>query len=449
MKLLRRHKAKRHRIVFIGLDGTPYSLITRLVSEGRMPNLARVLKTGTLRPMYSVYPTVSSVAWYSMMTGKNPAKHGIFGFVDRTPGTYKPFIPTSRNMTSETLWEYLSRAGKRVIVMNVPVTYPPRPVNGILVAGFLAPRLEKATYPPEVSQRLQRLGYRIDVDPWAARESKDNLLKDFHLTLAARGRALLEFMRNEAWDYLHCHIMETDRLHHFTWELMERNDPKYAPGFYDCYRQIDDLLGSVYAELSDDTALMLMADHGFCTLRKEVYVNTWLKELGYLRCTTSGPKSIADMDPSSRAYSLDPGRIFINLHGREPKGCVEPGAEYDRLREEISEGLLNLRDPDTGEPMIEKVLRREEIYHGPQFDRAADLIAAPRRGYDLKGAMGKEALTFKGDELVGMHTYDDAMLYIQGHEIKRQEFSVVDVMPTVLEIMGLPLPADLDGASLL
>jgi len=449
MRLFKRRKAKGRRIVFIGLDGTPYSLITRLVAEGHMPNLAQILEEGTLSPMYSVYPTVSSVAWSSMMTGKNPAKHGIFGFVDRKPGTYQPYIPTSRNMTSETLWEYLSRLGKRVIVMNVPVTYPPRPVNGILVAGFLAPRLEKATYPPEVSHRLKRLGYRIDTDPWGARKSKDNFLEDFRQTLAARGRALLEFMRDEPWDYLHCHIMETDRLHHFFWELMERNDPKYAPAFYDCYHQIDDLLGRVRAQLDSDTTLMLMADHGFCTLRKEVYVNTWLKEAGYLRLAANEPKSIADIDPSSRAYSLDPGRIFINLRGREPQGCVEPGSEYEHLLEEVAEGLLTLRDPDSGEPMIEKVLRREEIYRGPQLNRAADLIAVPQRGYDLKGAINKEALTFKGDELIGMHTYDDAMLYIRNHEIKRVEFSVVDVMPTILEIMGLPMPPDLDGTSLL
>ena len=449
MKLFKRRRQRDRRVAFIGLDGSPYSLLTRLISEGRMPNLASLLEMGTLSRMYSVYPTVSSVAWSCMMTGKNPAKHGIFGFVDRSPGSYKPYIPTSRNMTSRTLWEYLSELGKRVIVMNVPVTYPPRAVNGILVAGFLAPRLEKATYPPEVSERLKQLGYRIDTDPWAARQSKDNLLTDFRQTLAARERALLEFMRNEPWDYLHCHIMETDRLHHFLWELMDAGDPKYAPAFYDCYRQIDDLLGRVSAELSDDTTLMLMADHGFCTLRQEVYVNTWLRESGYLSYKADEPKSIADMDPTSRAYSLDPGRIFLHVRGREPQGCVEPGEEYERLRDEIAGALLTLGDPDSGEPIIERVFRRDEIYSGPQLDRAADLIAAPHRGFDLKGAMGKSTLTHKGDQLIGMHTYDDAMLYVQKHGIGREEFSVVDVMPTILEIMGLPLPPDLDGSSVL
>jgi len=241
--------------------------------------------------------------------------------------------------------------------------------------------------------------------------------------------------------------METDRLHHFLWEPMENGDPVYEPAFYACYHQIDERLGEVRRRLDDETTLILMSDHGFCTLRQEVYLNNWLRDAGYLSFRSVEPKSVADLDPSSRAYSLDPGRIFVNLRGREPEGCVSPGEEYEKLRDELAAGLLELRDPESGESMIEKVLRREEIYHGPQFERAADLIAVPFRGFDLKGAVSRPALTFKGNELVGMHTYDDAMLYVQGREFKRDDFSVVDVMPTILDIMELPTPLGLDGVS--
>ena len=443
----RKAKPKKRRIVFLGIDGTPHSLVTRLVAEGVCPNLTSVLKEGTYAPMYSVYPTVSSVAWSCMMTGVNPARHSIYGFVDRKPGTYKLYIPTSKHMTSETLWEYLSRMGKRVVVMNVPVTYPPREVNGILVAGFLAPNVDKAVYPTEMAARLKTLGYRIDTDPWIARKSKDDFLVDFRETLAGRGRTLLEFMDHEQWDYLHCHIMETDRLHHFLWEPMERHDPVYEPAFYDCYRQIDGLVGEVRRRLDEDTTLIVMSDHGFCTLRQEVYINNWLRDAGYLSFSSGEPKSVADLAPESRAYSLDPGRVFINLRGREPEGTVAPGDEYEQLRDELAAGLMDLRDPESGDPMIEKVVRREEIYHGPHFERAADLVAVPLRGFDLKGAVNRPALTFKGDELVGMHTYDDAMLYVQGARFTRTGFSVVDVMPTILDIMELPKPEGLDGVS--
>ena len=137
----------RKRVCFIGLDGTPYSLLQRMIREGITPNLAALTRPGSLRPMHSIYPWVSSVAWSSFMTGQNPAKHGIFGFVDRDPATLKTYIPTARNMLSPTLWEILSRAGKRVVVVNVPVTFPPKPVNGVLVGCFLSPSLDKTVYP--------------------------------------------------------------------------------------------------------------------------------------------------------------------------------------------------------------------------------------------------------------------------------------------------------------
>jgi predicted AlkP superfamily phosphohydrolase/phosphomutase len=159
-RLRRSGKAKPRRVVFIGLDGTPYTFMRRLIDEGRLPNAARLEQKGSLLRMDSMWPWVSSVAWSSMMTGVNPGKHNIYGFIDRDPATYKQFIPTSRNMKARTLWEVLGDAGKRVIVVNVPVTYPPRQVNGILVGGFLSPSLEKAVYPASYGQTLKSLLHR-------------------------------------------------------------------------------------------------------------------------------------------------------------------------------------------------------------------------------------------------------------------------------------------------
>jgi predicted AlkP superfamily phosphohydrolase/phosphomutase len=158
---------------------------------------------------------------------------------------------------------------------------------------------------------------------------------------------------------------------------------------------------------------------------------------------------LKDVGPGCQVYSLDPGRVFVNLQGREPGGTVPP-AEYEAWRTRIAEAAMNdLRDPETGEPMLEKVIRREEIYHGPELERAADLILVPRYGYDLKGAFGKETLTFKGDELVGMHTYDDAMIAVRDHRIARDGFSIVDATATVLKLMGVEPPASLDSQPLL
>ncbi|MBL7201568.1 MAG: alkaline phosphatase family protein [Anaerolineae bacterium] len=440
------------RLVVIGLDGTPHSFLERIVREGHMPNLARITERAGFARMNSVYPTVSSVAWTCYMTGVNPARHGIYGFVDRKPDTYDTTIPTAGRVMARTLWEVLGDAGKRVIVMNVPVTYPPRPVNGILIGGFLSPRLERAVYPETLVPLLRSLGYRIDTDPWLARESKDKLFDDVEDCLARRRDTMLHLMDNEPWDFFHCHIMETDRLYHFSWEQYETNDPVYAPRFYEAIHRIDDVLGDVLERVQRTGAeMMVLSDHGFCTLRYEVYVNTWLADKGWLTLPDPRPERVQlkDVGPGCTVYSLDPGRVFINLQGREPGGIVPP-AEYEGWRERVAEAAMaELRDPQTEEPMLEKVVRREEIYHGPALDRAADLILVPRRGYDLKGAFGRESLTFKGDALVGMHTYDDAMIAVRNRPIDAAGSSIVDATATVFELMQVEMPPGLDSRSLL
>jgi predicted AlkP superfamily phosphohydrolase/phosphomutase len=449
---LRGRGKRRRRAVFIGLDGTPFTFMQRLIAEGRAPHAARLVQQGSLLRMDSVWPWVSSVAWSTMMTGVNPAKHNIFGFIDRDPKTYKQFIPTSSNMRAKTLWEMLSDAGKRVIVVNVPVTYPPRPVNGILVGCFLSPSLEKAVYPPSYLPTLQSLGYVVDADPWKARESKEMALLEVNAALDARIRTLFHLVEHEEWDYLHVHVMETDRLHHFLWQQMEEGHPSYAPAFYAFYQRIDDMLGQLAAKLDDDTTLLWMSDHGFCTIKQEVHVNRWLMEQGWLKLRNTPPdrnKGLDEIDPSSVAYSLDPGRVVIRLRGREKEGCVAPGAEYEALRSEIAAASLRLRDPDSSEPIFQAAFRREDLYHGPYLEQAADLILAPYDGYDPKGALYKEALTFKGDELVGMHTFDDAMLYVGARSVPPSRFSVLNVLPTILELLGVPLPPELDGRSLI
>ena len=454
MGFLDRLKGKKEsgRVVFVGLDGTPFTFMQRLIKEGRAPNAARLAEQGSLLRMDSMWPWVSSVAWSTMMTGVNPGKHNIFGFIDRDPATYKQFIPTSRQMKARTLWEVLSDAGKRVAVVNVPVTYPPRQVNGLLVAGFLSPSLEKAVYPASYLPTLRSLGYIVDADPWKARESKDRALEEVNAALDARIRTLFYLLENEAWDYLHVHIMETDRLHHFLWQQMEEDDPVYAPAFYAFYERIDDMLGRLAGQLDDNTTLMWMADHGFCTIHKEVYVNRWLMDRGWLQLRNIPPdrkKGLDEIDPASVAYSLDPGRVVIRLKGREKDGCVAPGVEYEALRDEIAAAALDLVDPDNGQPIFQAAFKREELYHGPYLEQAADLILAPYDGYDPKGSLFRETLTYKGHELVGMHTFDDAMFYVGGQTIQPARFSVLNVMPTILHLMGVPLPAGLDGESLL
>jgi predicted AlkP superfamily phosphohydrolase/phosphomutase len=244
-------------------------------------------------------------------------------------------------------------------------------------------------------------------------------------------------------------VMETDRLHHFLFEPMEQGDPVYAPAFFDVYRRIDRFIGEVRQRLDDHTTLILLSDHGFCSIRREVFYNRWLYDAGYLRFKQTPPKDLADLSPDSLAYSLDPGRIFINLKGREREGRVAPGAEYEQLRDRLVAEAETLRDPATGERLVLRAYRREELYHGPLLAAAADIILAPANGYDPKGALWKEHLTHKDPSMVGMHTYDDAMLYVGGQTLAEGTPRILDVMPTILTLLDLPIPTGLDGRSLL
>ncbi len=447
MPFLRRLRRRQRRLLVIGLDGTPYSYLMERTAAGELPNLARLLREGSAVPMRSSLPFVSSVAWSTILTGVNPAGHGIFGFIDRQPGSGKLFIPNARHLRGPTLYDAVGAAGKRSIVVNVPVTYPPRPIEGVLVAGFLAPRLEKATYPPELADELKGLGYVVDVDPALARTSKDQLLEALHRALEARFAAMERLLAREDWTFAIVVLMETDRLHHFFWRAMEEGDPTYAPAFAELYRHVDEVVGRLAGLLEDGDGLALLSDHGFGTLKKEVYVNVWLREQGYLRWRRTPPKGLADLDPSSRAYSLDPGRIYLNLRGREPEGSVDP-ADYEALREELAAGLAELRDPETGERAVRRVFRREEIYAGPLLDRAPDLILLMEEGYQAKGRLHHERLFDTDPVLVGEHTYEDAFFYLRGARLSGPA-EVRDVLPTLLGWLGVPVPERVEGRNLL
>ncbi len=432
--------------IVIGLDGTPCSLIHKLTQQGVCPNVSRLLSTGSLREMRSTHPAVSSVAWTSFMTGKNPAKHGIFGFMDRIPDTYDMYYPNSKHIQGKPVWDILGQYNKRSVVINVPSTYPASEMNGILIAGFVAIDLARASYPVSIVPILKEMGYKIDVETQLIHESKDKLFDDLFLTLEKRTRAILHFMRNEVWDLFIGIFTETDRLHHFFWESMEKNDTKYSQLFLDYYKKIDAAIGRIMENLDSNTNLILLSDHGFCTLQQEIYINHWLKEEGFLNFKMTPPKSLADIGEGSRAYCLDPGRIYINLKGREPHGCVEPGNDYEQLRNTLISKLTGLKDPATKTTIIDKIHKREEIYQGKYSDRAPDLVIEPKHGYDLKGAIYKEALLSKG-VFSGMHTYDDAFVYVSNKNITRHSLEITDVTATILHSLDIPIPGDMDGVN--
>jgi predicted AlkP superfamily phosphohydrolase/phosphomutase len=435
-------KAPSSRLFILGLDGSPLWLLKQMMAAGDLPNLARVFETGSAVEMNSSLPDVSAVAWTSVNTGKNPGKHGIYGFVDRKPGTNTMEVMTANHVRAKTLWEVASDAGKRAVAVNVPLSFPPQQINGVVISDFLAPALAKGVYPTTVLPVLESIGYRIDTDPWVARESLDAFIDDFKVTAEKRAAAVLYLMEHEAWDFFMVVFMETDRLHHFMWQYMEEDDPTYGPKFRDAYRLIDQLAGKIIERLEDDDQLIIMSDHGFTTLEKEVYLNVWLESEGYL-AFAGAEKGLESLSASTRAFSLDPGRIYLNLKGREPSGSVE-ASEAGPLLNELRQKLSELRDPDSGQPMVKQVFSRDEIYEGPCKDRAPDLLAMPHDGFDIKGTFESSTFTGRG-KLVGMHKYDNATFFVRGHELNVAHASVHDVLPTSCNLLGLTCPPDVDG----
>lgn len=435
------------RAVIIGLDGTPCSLISRFVAEGRMPNFAALLQAGSLAGMESVLPTVSSVAWASTVSGCNPGKHNIYGFIDRVPETHEMFIPTSRTMRARTWTDIFSRMGRRVFSMGVPTTYPPGAVNGILISGFLAPDLKGCAYPAAVAGELAAMGYRIDVDAWLAHRDRERFLDEVFQAMERRFDAMFHFLDQEPWDLFVAHVLETDRLHHFLWGLLEDGNESYLSWFHRFYARVDRAIGEVADRIDDGALLMIVSDHGFCKLKYEVHLNTWLRQAGFLRFHGQTARGLRDLAPDTRCYSLMPGRIYLSLRGRERGGRVAPGAEYESLRRDVADGLIQIRNPETGEPVIRRMFRREELYAGDAFDLAPDLIAMPAAGYDLKGGFDREVLMERGP-VNGAHTFSDAMFYINRKADLPRRIRLIDVFPTLFDAVGLDVPGGVDGRSL-
>jgi predicted AlkP superfamily phosphohydrolase/phosphomutase len=434
-------------VAVIGLDGVGLPLVEDLFARGLMPRLAALARGGTIAPMRSSVPVVSSVSWTGFMTGCNPGKHGIYGFTDVKPGTLTMFFPNFGNVRRETLWDVAGRAGKRAIVMNVPNTYPARPLNGVLVSGFVAVNLERAVHPPALLPRLTADGYRIDVDYLNADQRPDAFFDDLRATLDARRKVYLGLLRDEPWDLFVGVITECDRLHHYFWSQYVDAAAPFHDRFLDFYRRLDDVLGALLDALPPGTPTFVVADHGHTLIHREFYPNAWLRTEGLLRTTSTTPKGLADVDPATKAFVLDPGRVYIHRQGRFPLGTVGE-AEAAELLVRIRDGLLALHDPTPGAPAggrpVPRVFARDELYDGPYVDAAPDLVLDFADGYDPKGALSRPE-PFGRSALTGMHTYPDALFVADRPGVPTDGLDIVDLAPTMLALLGVDVPPDLDG----
>lgn len=437
------------RVAVIGLDGVSYALIKDLSKKGHLPNLSSLMQEGFTCEMETSIPPVSSVAWTTFMTGVNPAKHGIFGFMERRRESYGVYFPNASQIQSSTLWEILTNESKKTVAINIPQTYPARKINGIIISGFVALDPDKAVYPPKLAPALKEIDYRIDVDYQGASEKKNEFFKDLLYTLKKRRDIVLYLMDRVGWDLFIGVFTGTDRLNHYFWDDYENPESDFHRFFISFYEEVDKIIGQILTKLDDQTALIIMSDHGFAGLKKEVNLNAWLKQEGLLKMKNETPVSYEDIAPEiTKAFALEPSRIYINLKGLMPKGCVNPGAEYQALTKLLTEGFLTLKDEATSEAVIRRVFRKDELYSGPLIDKAPDLVLCGAKGFDLKGTVSKTEIFGKG-RFSGMHTHNDAFFYMRGLERLNAKPHIQDLAPTILKMLKTPIPEHMDGKALI
>lgn len=420
----------------VGLDGVPYTLLKRLTDDGTMPQMAEMLRSGRLTKMRVTLPEISAVSWPSYMTGVNPGGHSIFGFTDLKPQSYSLRFPSFHDLRAPAIWDKLAERKKRSVVINQPSTYPARPLEGVLISGFVALSLRKAVHPPQILPQLQQAGYIIDIDTMRAREDHSYLAAELFRTLEARERTVGALWESEKWDYFEVVVTGTDRLHHYLWDALDDGAHPHHETFLNYYRRVDSFVGSLYSRFkrltdSEDPApgFFILSDHGFTKVRTEFYLNSWLKQEGFLRMESDEAETIEAIAEGSRAFALDPSRIYLNLAGKYPKGCVEP-EDVKPVIADIKAGLGELTFD--GEHVIDNVFERDEAYSGPFASLGPDLVAVSKYGFDIKGTPKRRDL-FGRTPLTGMHTWDDAFLW--SPEQPPEPLNITDVAHIILQYM--------------
>jgi len=429
---------KRKRACVVGLDGVPYTLLRSLMDSGVMPGTAEIVSQGRIEPMTVTLPEISSVSWSTFMTGRNPGRHGIFGFTDLKEGGYGLRFPSFGDLRCPTIWDRLGEHGMRSVVVNQPSTYPARPIPGILVSGFVAIDLERSVAPQRYLADLERAGYRIDVDTARCGNDPDELFSQLETLLAAR-RAAVDLFWEEEWSLMEIVVTGTDRLHHFMWDACEDEGHPRHGDFLEYYRRVDDLIRYIHERCGAggvEDRFFLLSDHGFCGVKKELQVNGVLRKAGFLDLPSDAP-SLEGITESTKAFALDPARIYLNRAGRFPRGSVGDG-EAEALLDEL-EAVFTLLEHD-GTRIIRRVVRREEAYEGPLAERGPDMLLVPRHGYDPKGrAAGGDI--FVERRFQGMHTWDNAFFFSLDPAMMgaSRSLNIIDVPATILGCLGVEI----------
>lgn len=494
-------------MLILGLDGATLDIINPLIEQGRLPNLARLQQEGAWGPLRSTLPPVTAAAWSTFMTGLNPGKHGIFQWRTYDPTTYTNLnekVVTAERLAGRTFWDMLGKAHHRVGIITVPVTYPTWEVNGYLLSGYPCPDAENNyTYPPQWGKQLSK-SYNFSVDHYL-NASDEKIYVDGLDMLERRTDLAIDLARKNMIDVCVMVLGEIDRAQHDFFKYAESRfsasqtaSDDFREAINRHYEVSDAQLGRLLDEMSPDGVTLVVSDHGGGPHPPRFFnTNAWLRSNGWLAANEqkSGNSSsrmkdgiqwfrkwfpfeetlrkllpaglinrarsytlnIADIDwPNTKAYRFPmyfPAEaIEINLQGRQPEGCVRPGEDYDQLVQEIVSKLRNARDLKTGEAIVEAVYTRDELYSGPYFDIAPDIVFICHPSHRTGTGLHSDYTTDVDlDALLkdnGVHTMD-GILFAYGKNIAKGKYienaNLIDIAPTALHLADLPVPSEMDG----
>jgi len=427
-----------NKLLVIGLDGASFNVLDDLIAKGWLPNLEKLIAGGVRADLETTFPPITAVAWSTFMTGKNPGKHGIFEFITRD-GSRRELAVNASFREGLAIWDLLGKAGMRVIVHNFPCTYPPHPVNGILIADFMTPQGRRDfSYPQELLEQLEsRFGpYRLHLRQTYAGGGVQAVLDELNDELEYKARVTEHLMREREWDAFFQYFWGTDRIQHELWHVIDESHPRHDPReaatyrdrVYEYFSRVDGIVGRLVEIAGPEVQTWVLSDHGFGPAHKYCSFNIWLLQQGFLRLkqnaltrlkkmmfsagltpelaykvvralpfeslrpargVSNNPNaskllsrfflSFNDVDWSrTRAFAKgNYGQIYVNLQGREPNGSV-PEHEYESVCGEIINRLRAMRDPVSGEPWADRIFRREEVYSGPRVADAPDIAFLPR-----------------------------------------------------------------------
>ena len=487
------------RVIVFGLDGASLELLGPWIEEGLLPNIARLIERGVSGGLESVIPPLTPPAWTTAVTGVPPAEHGVLNFARPRFGraTFDFFNALDRRVPA--LWDYLAAAGKRSLVLHLPAAHPPFEIDGVLISGIPVTDIRTDfTYPKSLKDELIENipGYKLYPNTRQLKGERDSYFEDAIATLRTHVEEALFLMQREPWDLLFTVWQPGDSLMHFFWKDMDgRSGDESRKNFIrDYYIEADAGIGRIVDAAGNETSVIVMSDHGHTGVHAAVYLNKWLVQNGDMdfrptfrhglellmlkvqrkirRRLVKRRKFKEDEDQfaqvaarllgkleqgirwkSTVAHAEPPGYIWICTKNRYPLGTIEPGEEYFRVREEIRVGFAGLVDPDTGEPVFDRVLTKDEAFPGPAARDAPDLVLMCRPGFITEYGLRKNFVVgpSQGARFNGYHVMT-GLFVAAGPELKRgvtiDGARILDVAPTILHLLDLPIPPSMKGSVL-